>query len=410
MDVVALESAKLDAANKYTRQKTSTIATRIFGGRMGTLNNTSPSTFQVTTELAQHFDAVQVLFPNTDTLISHALRSVAVSVMADKTDLNNAAGTWVTAARNSMSRVYAELSPGTGRIAYTGTDWIPISSIPRTDGGTRPLIVAHAYMNATANLPVYGDGNDDFTNWATRTDGRIWVSRQQSGLAVTSGFNSTTNTKQSPIAGFRYLSRGKVITVACVGDSIDERRGTYLNEGLVTALDAVSDMNGTVYEYMNCGWSGQSMATFAERAIDILQSNIKPDVLVMPVASPNDTLGTIAQSDIAAFRARRNRVVAEARKVGVPVVLRTWLPTNTAVRNYGASDALRVAYNAEMVAQAGKGIFVADTASPVSGATVGGQVQFNAADQVDGIHPSDVGNAKMNTALIPLIQQAGRAA
>ncbi|MCZ9884045.1 SGNH/GDSL hydrolase family protein [Arthrobacter sp. B2a2-09] len=410
MDVVSIGAAKADATRKYTTQKASTIATRIFGGRMSTIDNSSPNTFQITTELAQHFDAVRVLFANTDLLISHAFRLVGVSVMADKTDLNNAAGTWVTANRNGMSRIYAELAPGTGRIAYTATDWIAISSIPRTDGGTNPLLVARAYMNATATLPVYGAGVDNFTNWATRTDGRIWCSRQQPGVQVTSGFTSTTNTNNNPIVGFQYLTKGKVITVAGCGDSITDGRGTYLNEGFILpAIDALSSMSGTAYEYMNCGWSGQAMQTFAERAIDILQSSIKPDVLVLPGASPNDVATTIAQANIDAFKYFRNRVIAEARKVGVPVIAWTWLPSNTAVKNYGATDSLRVAYNAELMAMAGKGLFVADAATPINGTTSGGQIQMGATLTADGIHPNDAGNALIRDVIKPLIQQAGRA-
>ncbi|BCW46639.1 hypothetical protein [Arthrobacter sp. StoSoilB5] len=238
--------------------KPSTIATRIFGGRTGTFNNTTAKTFQITTELAQHFDAVRVLFANTDLLISHSMRSVAVSVMADKTDLNNASGAWVTGSRNSMSRVYAELSPGTGRIAYTATDWISISSLARTDGGTKPLLAARAFMQANATPPLYGDGTDSLTSWARRTDGRIWAARHQDGVAVTSGFTDTTNRSQSPIVGFQYLARGKVVTVAAVGDSITDGRGTHLHEGFVLpAIEALSSMSGTAYEYMNCGWSGR---------------------------------------------------------------------------------------------------------------------------------------------------------
>jgi len=391
--------------------RASTIATRIFGGRMGTFNNVTANTFQVTTELAQHFDAVRVLFASTDIQLSHAMRSVAVSVMADKSDLNNSAGTWVTANRNGLSRIYAELSPGVGRIAYTATDWISISSVARTDGGTKPLIVARAFMQANSALPVYGDGTDNFTNWATRTDGRIWAARNQAGVAVTSGFTSTTNASQSPIVGFQYLARGKVITVAGVGDSITDGRGTYLNEGFILpALESLSDATGTVYEYMNCGWSGQTMATFAERGIDILQSVVKPDVLVMPGASPNDITTTIAQSDIDGFRARRNRVVAEARKQGVPVVLWTWLPSNTSVKNYGATDSLRAAYNADLVAQAGRGLLVADTATAVSGVTSSGQVQMLVGSTTDNIHPNDSGNALLRDVIKPIILKAGRAA
>lgn len=405
--------AKSDAAKKYKAQATPTVATRIFGGRMGTFNNTTEQTFQVTAELAQHFDAIRIIFANSDTGFSHSIRQAAVSVMGSKADLNNSAGTWTLATgRNGMGRVSAELSPGTGRIAYTLTDWIPISSVPRTDGGTKPLVVVRAYMKAVATLPVYGDGIDDFTNWATRTDGRIWAARHQTGLhtGTTTGFTSTTNQSQSPIVGIQYLARGKVITVAAVGDSITDGRGGYFGQGFIMpATEALTDPDGTAYEYMNCGWSGQSMRVFAERAIDILQSEIKPDVLVLPAGSPNDIPGTIAAADITALRTQRARVVAEAKRASVPIVLWTWLPSNTAVKNYGATDSLRTAYNTEVLAQAGRGLIVADTATAVSGVTSGGQVQMLPESTTDGIHPNPAGNTTLSGVVKPAIREAARA-
>lgn len=393
--------------------KPSNVATRIFGGRMGTLNNIPANTFQVTAELAQHFDAVRVIFANTDTGFSHSMRQVAVSVMGSKADLNNSAGTWTLAARSGMGRIYAPISPGTERMTYTATDWVYVPSVPRTDGGTKPLVVVRAYMKDVAALPVYGDGIDDFTNWATRTDGRLWAARQQSGLhtTVTTGFTSTTNVSQSPIVGIQYLSRGKVITVCAVGDSITDGRGTYKNEGFVLpATEQLSSMTGTAYEYMNCGWSGQSMRVFSERAIDILQSEVCPDVLVLPAGSPNDIVSTISAADVTSLRAQRARVLAEAKRLGVPVVLWTWLPSNTAAKGYGATDSLRTAYNAEVLAQAGRGIIVADTSAAVSGATSGGQVQMAAASTTDGIHPNDTGNATLRDVIKSAIQKAVRTA
>ena len=410
MDAVTLGAAKAASDRKTMRANASNVATRIFGGRMGTFNNITANTFQVTTELAAEFDAVRIIFASTDTGISHSIRSAAVSVMADKSDLNNSSGTWVTATRAGMTRIYAELAPGTGRIAYTVSDWINISSVARTDGGTKPLIVARAFMQGSSALPVYGDGTDNFTNWATRTDGRLWAARNQAGVAVTSGFTSTTNASQSPIVGFQYLARGKVITVAGVGDSITDGRGTYLGEGFVMpAVEALSSST-LAFEYMNCGWSGQTMLTYAERAIDIMESAIKPDILVIPVGSPNDTVSTITAANITAFRAQKSRVLAAARRHGVPVVLWTELPTNTSVRPYGATDALRTAYNAEVLASAAKGVTVVDTAAVVSGATSGGQVQMLASSTTDNIHPNDAGNALLTSVIKAGILQAAKAA
>jgi lysophospholipase L1-like esterase len=375
---------------------------------MGTINNTTPNTFQITAELAQHFDAVRVIFANTDMILSPSLRLVGASVMGSKADLNNASGTWVTGSRASLSRIYAELSPGTERIAYTVSDWIPVSSVPRTDGGTKPLVAVRAYMQAHANLPAYGNGVDNFTNHATRTDGRIWAARQQAGVLVTSGFTDTTNRTQSPIVGIQYLSRGKVKTVAGLGDSITDGRGTYLGEGfLLPAIDALSDMNGTAYEYMNCGWSGQSYSVIGERAIDVLQSSVRPDVLVIPNGSPNDISTTISQSNIDSFRWRRNRVLAAAREVNVPVLFWTWLSSNASVKSYGATDSLRVAYNTEMLAQASRDIMVVDAASAINGSITGGQMEMNPLYQNDGIHPNDAGNTVLANLFKPYIKKAG---
>jgi hypothetical protein len=387
-----------------TRINSSNVGTRLFGGRMTPTTLAASSTFQVTTELATEFDAVRPLFANTDQSFSRAFRSIAASVISDKSDLNNSSGTWTNGKRAGLTRVYAQLSPGVSRISYMTCDWIPVSSIPRTDGGDRPLVVVRAYFNGGAGMPMYGDGTDDFTNWATRTDGRMWAARSQAIEAANTptNFTSTTNISQSPIVGVQYLARGRVVTVLGCGDSITEGRGTYLNEGFIMpAVEALSTSE-VAFEYGNAGWSGQSMLTFAERAIDILQSDVKPDVLVMPVASPNDTVSTITDANIAAFRSQRSRVLDAAKTAGVPVVLWTWLPTNTSVRPYGAADALRVSYNAEVLALASKDVIVVDTAAAISGITSSGQVQMLAGATTDNIHPNDTGNAL----LTPIIQDA----
>jgi len=338
----------------------------------------------------------------TDQGISHAMRLVAVSVMGSAADLNNSGGTWVTGKRSGLSRIYAALSPGVQRIAYLAPDWIPISSVDRTDGGTYPLIAMRMYAASSAALPVYGDGVDDFTAWAAPTGRRLWAARQQTGenISTPSTFTSTTNLSQSPIVGVQYLSRGKVITVAAVGDSITEGRGSYLGEGFVLpAIESLSSST-TTFEYMNLGWSGQSMLTFAERAIDIMQGEFRPDILVMPAASPNDTVSTITAANITAFRGQRSRVAAEARRQGVALVLWTWLPTNTSVRPYGATDSLRTDYNAEVLAQDAKNFIVVDASTTVSGVVTGGQVQMLAGSTTDNIHPNDTGNGL----LTPLIR------
>lgn len=406
MDVVTLGMAKAYARRQLPSPN---IGTRVFGGRMGTFNNSTPNTFHIALETAQHFDAVRLILANTQTQISDATVNAAVSVMADRSDLNNSAGTWVTVSRGGLSRIPTALAPGTNRIGYTVTDWAQISSLTRTDDPTKPpILAARVYMSPNGVLPVYGNGTDSFTNWATRTDGRMWLARNQAvdGVGTPANFTSTTNVSQSPIVGVQYAARGKVVSVMAVGDSITEGRGTYLNEGFVLpACEAISNRATVAVEYSNCGWSGQTMAIFSDRAQDLLESDIKPDILVMPTGSPNDFTGTLTAANIASAKGWRSRVIACAQQNGVRPVLWTWLPTNTAVRAWGTSDALRVADNADALAMAPE-IIVADTAAAVSGVTTGGQVQITAGSTDDDIHPNDTGNAALKTAITPALRAA----
>lgn len=405
MDAVTLGMAK--SANKRRDADTSapgSVGQRIFGGRMGTYDGTSPTTFQVACELPQHFDAIQVVLANTQTRFSDQAVSIKAGVVAAAADINTSGSGFVSVTKGTLARVATHVAWGTSKISYTLTDMVPLPSIARTDGGTKPLVVIRAYFAANPSLPVVGNGTDSFTNWASRTDGHRWIMRAEAGDALTT-FTSTTNISQSPIVGVRFLSRGRVVNVVAVGDSITDGRGTYLGESHVAlAANELSSDRLTVC-YSNCGWSGQVTGVFFERAIDIIQQ-LRPDVLVIPAHSPNDETTTLTAAGIAAGVARRGRVLAECAKFGVRPVMWTMLPVNTAVNPWGSSDSLRVALNADALALASRGVLVADTSTAVSGATSGGQVQLAAGTNSDGIHPNSDGNVTLAAVLKPVLARA----
>jgi lysophospholipase L1-like esterase len=396
------------AKSAYKRRDTDTsppgsVGQRIFGGRMGTYDNTTASTFQVACELPTHFDAIQVVLANTQTRFTDQAVTVKAGVVGDVGDINTSGAGFVTVTKGTLTRVASQVAWGSNRISYTLTDMVALKSIPRTDGGTRPLLVIRAQFASNAALPVTGNGTDSFTNWASRAGNR-WIMRVQTGDATTT-FTSTTNISQSPIVGVRFLTRGRVVNVVAVGDSITDGRGTYLGEGFVMPACEALTSDRLAVCYSNAGWSGQQTGMYLERAIDIVQQ-LRPDVLVIPAHSPNDETTTITEAGIAASVNRRGRVLDECARYGVRPVLWTMLPVNTAVNPYGTSDALRVALNNDTLALRDRGVLVADTSAAVSGSTSGGQVQLADGTNTDGIHPNSAGNAILADVLKPVLARA----
>jgi lysophospholipase L1-like esterase len=395
------------------------IGTRVPFGRMGTLSNSPALTFHVTAEVATHFDAIRPIFASCDAARAYQHTLVKMSVLssvATDADMLNNSGTWVNAQTQSQVATPLKVAMGgtTSRIAYTTTDWLQISSIDRTDGGILPLVAIRVYNSdvSATSLPVYGNGTDNFTNWETK-DTPKWFSRKFTGDGVTTPANFTGGTSATPISqssiiGFQYLARGKVVTVCGVGDSITEGRGTYLGEGFIQpACEALSQNMGIPVEYFNAGYSGQTMAAniasnFAGRALDILNSPLCPDVLVMPIGSPNDEASTLTAAGVNLQKRAMEILVNSCKEKGVALVLWTWLPANYAVLPRGATDSLRVAYNTEQIAYRDN---MCDLSTLFTGA-LDVNSQWTMLYTADGIHPNNAGNQVATTAITPYIKSA----
>lgn len=412
-DIEGRGLSKNDFTDTYFKRlrgdfKPSNIGTRIFGGRMGELNVTTATTFHITTVTAQHFDAVRLVFANTLQGFATNIFACAASVSESLSDVNNSFGAWVNGTKDGSLNFPLPIAQGNGRIRHTVSDWISLKSVVRADGGVYPILHVRAYIPSHPSLSVYGNGVDSFQNWATKSDGKIWIARSQAGNFVGSpvGFTSTANINQSPIVGIQYLSRGKVISVAACGDSITDGRGTYLGEGFgMPICTQLSDMNSVAIEYSNLGWSGQNTLQFTKRAIEALNGPIRPDILMVPIGSPNDATEEILPANIVSQSKQVQNLIARAKEVGTFIVFWTWLPTNTSVRPYGISDQLRRQANSEFLGLLDKGWTVVDLNTLLSGDTVGGQVQMKIGTTNDNIHPNDAGNEILSNGLIPTIKE-----
>lgn len=392
---------------------------RTLGGRISSFNNGTQQSFQLTSTIETEAVGIRPVLASNNGAYSGLLLNCKMSALASIADPNNSAGTWVQATCADLIPITIEIAPTVSgfsynRLAYTLPDYIRLPSVARSDGGLFPLYSCRAYFAADSALPVLGNGADNFTNWATRPDGRSFIMRKVAGDAVTtpSAWNSglsgyATNISQCPIIGFDYLAKGRVDTVGRVGDSIIEGRATYLQEDYIqTALNQLSTSNHPI-ESSNFGWSSSpSTGTlgFMQRALDILNSPLKPKLLAFEMGSCNDST-PITQSVVNDWKYNTSVLIAACKEVGVIPLPITIMATSYAGHSNGSSDSLRLAFNAEMItAFTNSGITYFDSATPVAGLTEGhGQQEMNLLYTDDGVHPNTAGNNLLGGLIKPII-------
>lgn len=381
------------------------IGTRMQWGRPSDYVNAANGTFQDFMALAQDFDAVRIILANglnTGGTTAEPNLLVAVAAPAAATLAAADAAAWTSGAfAGSLTTAFLK-SDTLGQKRYTVSDWIKKSSIPRTDGGTLPLLAVRTYVIANANpITIRGLSSDNITNWLTHPTGRIWGTRRANGDRATT--NQTTfegvssAISQSPVVGVQYRARGIVYTVMNCGDSNDEGHASATNIGAGFGFQAccdLSDKNRIAVEYANIGYAGSSMTNILGEATRAFAAGIAPDIFQFPAGTQNSVTTTITDANIAAIQ----QVVGDLWALGtvnraVPIC-RTWMPVNAAVEDYGSSDSLRRAFNTKILEMRARGLLVVDVDAALRGSLDGDDhMQLNPAFTGDGAHANDAGIA-----------------
>lgn len=379
-----------------------TVATRMLGMRTGTFDNTTQKTFRTIIEVANAgFARVRPIFANGSTGVTYTVAGCNARALANLTD---ALPSPITVTLPSAGVV--PVAPGASRRGYLLGNWTDVNSTPRTDGGSGALICIDAYVNTSASITIVGNGSSDaFTGWATRVN-RKFIMRHNDGDCVTTpaSFVSTTNRIQSPIVGIQYAALGRVVTVMGVGDSIYDGRGTLIGEGFIVPACEEASNSSVYFENINLGYAGVASATFRTYLADAVAAGIVPDVVVFPSGSPNSFNTPITTTDIQSCRAATAQILADASASKIYPIVTTTLPTNPSVKDYNASDSLRVAWNTDT--KAFPGLSVIDLSTVVSGVVDGdGQVNMLAGTTADNIHPNDYGNSLLVVPLVTKLKQ-----
>lgn len=310
--------------------------------------------------------------------------------------------TWAGASSVSIAGSATVATPTTAV-----SDWITCNSVPRADGGTRPLIMWRAYHNGSVDGAHSFVSNAAYANARTPTSanrGRLYqMSRAFGADAVTTlGTTMGLSTDSFPIAvQFRYRRRG--LSVAAIGDSLtstDSQVADILSTWLARACYDVSTPDDPVVP-CNLGYSGMSGTTFLGASKTLL-ATILPDVAFYAPFSPND-LTTPTQRSVWDGLGRTADFLDFCVANRIVPILWTPMPMNA---YSAATDAFRVYVSTEVKKMArSRGIIVADFESAVANLQ-NSPAKWKSAYYNDGTHPNEAGVEMLSFVAGQALQQA----
>ena len=397
--VSSLDVLNSSTASKIVRAGNGTLLRSAVGSKFitGQLQTAAAPTFNThtwheTMSVDCYFDAIQLVLQNNEAS-SYTLGGAVVGVSANITDNVTPTGGWVACTWPSLT-IPARIAAN--RPSITLSDIINLSSLTPTDG-SYPYLMVRTYCG-TGGYSVTGANAAMGQN--AQYQGRYFVSyRDGTGdYATTNQAAFTKGTAQNlcHVTGVIFYSRGRVVSVLGVGDSITQGAGVT-NESQngwgPRSCASVSTTSMPVL-WSNFGFTSQTSAQYFARLETALSSGIRPQIVVYSPFSPND--GTPSQTTVNTQRAYLARFYALADEYRFIPIITTGCP-NTAAAWNATADNFRKAFNTEILAMRNQGRIVVDFASVLGdGAT---PERFIPAMTEDGTHPSGAGYAAMATLL-----------
>jgi lysophospholipase L1-like esterase len=242
--------------------------------------------------------------------------------------------------------VPAGYGAGGQRIAsYAYSDWAALSSQARTDGGTGYLLVGRTWVTSASTVKQMSSAQAAAFVAAGKTVG--WASNADGTGAYVTSPNANPKTPSTG-GGFvtipayyeflRTSARG--VKILASGDSLMSGYdgSAFALPWVDQAVNSISTITTGPVDLTNVSFSGNAMYAICQRAINAMNW-IRPDIIVLPVYSPND-IGSNATSAYIGWEMVLN-TVNEALRLGVVPVLVTGMPSNLST----SIDAARININ-----------------------------------------------------------------
>lgn len=365
---------------------------------------------QFTTET--HFDSMRIILLNAQTSTQTGIQAsigVSASAIADTTAMNAfTPDAYVNVTWSTASSVTQGVGVGVKDVSYTVSDWMDISSVAPSSG-SYPFVHVRVYQpSANTNIT-----NTTMTNlgWmAAASDGRIFSAFYKDTTDTTQNMPAWSSGAAAAPRGvsfiIQYKSRGRIRTLGALGDSLAFGQGpTNYGEGYTRLLHRSLSSAARPVEFADLGMPGATATEFYNNLVKLMTAGVIPHWSIYHAGSPNDISTTISAAQITTMRVLLTKAVETLLTNGSIPFVSTFAPSNTAGKNYGSSDSLRVAYNAQVLAMPGVGKL--DISTAVSGVTTGSQVQIaTTMNNADNIHFNDVGNAAIKAAVLSAFSAA----
>ncbi len=339
------------------------------------------ATFGSNFQLERSFEAVQLILANYGT-VAVTLTGVCAAPSSAVADTVTPVGPTGTASPWTAVTFSGSTTPTIpagvfGRPALLLSDVMPIESVTRTDGSSFFALFTRCGCPASgwtvpglsaAALPLFNAAAGGRTLSGSACAGDA-ASANQTNLTAA---NTVTNGPNGYVVGVRFLSPQRVITLASFGDSLTQGllTGSGFNGYGRIAAQALSNTtkNSTVgVSFVDGGWSGEPVTSICNRANDLFAAGIVPDIVTVPIDSPNDYILSPTGSGRLVQAAQIYALADKFMNAGATVVLLTSLPyMSSGADIFGAQRAVS---SAVVRALARRGAVVFDPTTLVCGYT-----------------------------------------
>lgn len=376
-------------ASLRTRQPLKALSV---GLNAGTANGAPGWTSHMLMSVDDEFTHVRLALYNLEAGALTNVKAAVAQTDGATSKITPSNGAWVNVTFAGAATVTLPARVSASEPSITLSDWMPLKSIARADGGLQFLAMGRVFIpseNATfsATASLNAGAFDAIGSWQSR--------QNVDGVTTPANFTSTAEGTTVAIQAMQFRTPARKVVGLFVGDSLTAGFGATVQQRDNWVAQAAAAAGIVLF---NGGWNGQTTTQYLARLKSLLTSQ-KPSFVVFSVGSTND--GTPTANIINTEWANAIDAAATCDAAGVPMILTTGIPRNT----YDATaDGFRRELNARVRAS---GIPYIDFDAVMSdGASPARIIEGLYSDDR---HPNNAGYAVMAQAAIPVLSDFARA-